>query len=401
VSNSFMKILRAIRSMDPQGGGVASSVQAMSIALKNHGHKVEIVSLDSPTAPWVINAPILIHALGPVQTSYGYTSKYVPWLKQHVQEYDAVIIEGLWQYHSFGAWRALRHSHIPYWVFSHGMLGFWFKQQHPLKHLKKWLYWPWAEYQVLRDAKAVFFTCEEERLSARKSFWLYQCNEKVINLGTSIPLEATKSSAKFLEKFPQLQNKRLLLFLGRIHPIKGCDLLIQAFASVAKQEPNLPLHLVLAGPDPRNWQTKLKQMVAQLAINHQVTWTGLLDNQLKWGALSSSEVLILPSHHENFGMVVAEAMACRKPVLISNQVGIWREIEQDNAGIVAPDTLEGTIQLLKQWLAIDSSEQVNMGKNAHTSFLNRFEINKVADNFLAVMKLEDENRFLSTTSIIT
>lgn len=380
-----MKILRAIRSMDPQGGGVASSVQAMSIALKNCGHEVEIVSLDSPTASWVINCPILIHALGPVQTSYGYTSKYVPWLRQHVQEYDAVIIEGLWQYHSFGAWRALRHSHIPYSVFSHGMLGFWFKQQYPLKHLKKWLYWPWAEYRVLRDAKAVFFTCEEERLSARKSFWLYQCHEKVINLGTSIPLEITKLSTKFLEKFPQLQNKRLLLFLGRIHPIKGCDLLIKAFAQIAKQEPNLPLHLVLAGPDSKNWQAKLEQMITQLAISHQVTWTGLLDNQRKWGALSSSEALILPSHHENFGMVVAEAMACSKPVLISNQVGIWREIEQDNAGIVAADTLEGTTQLLTKWLAMDSSERINMGKNAYRSFLNRFEINQVANNLLTTV----------------
>ena len=201
-----------------------------------------------------------------------------------------------------------------------------------------------------------------------------------------------------MEKFPQLQNKRFLLFLGRIHPIKGCDLLIQALATIAKQEKqNLPLHLVIAGPDSRNWQAKLEKMVAQLAISHQVTWTGLLDNQLKWGALYSSEALILPSHHENFGMVVAEAMACSKPVLISNQVGIWREIEQDNAGIVAPDTLEGTTQLLKEWLAMDSSEKVNMGKNAYRSFLNRFEINQVANNFLADLKSESENRFLSTT----
>jgi glycosyltransferase involved in cell wall biosynthesis len=383
-----MKILRAIRSMDPQGGGVASSVQAMSIALKNCGHEVEIVSLDSPTAPWVINCPILIHALGPVQTSYGYTSKYVPWLKQHIQEYDAVIVEGLWQYHSFGAWRALRHSHIPYFVFSHGMLGFWFKQQYPFKHLKKWLYWFWAEYQVLRDARAVFFTCEEERLSARKSFWLYQCHEKIINLGTSISLpEATQQQFRFFKIFPQLQNKRFLLFLGRIHPIKGCDLLIQALATVAKQEKqNLPLHLVIAGPDSSNWQAKLEKMVTQLAITHQVTWTGLLDNQLKLGALYSSEALILPSHHENFGMVVAEAMACSKPVLISDQVGIWREIEQDNAGIVAPDTLEGTTQLLKEWLAMDSSERISMGKNAYQSFLNRFEINKVTKSLVETIK---------------
>jgi glycosyltransferase involved in cell wall biosynthesis len=87
--------------------------------------------------------------------------------------------------------------------------------------------------------------------------------------------------------------------------------------------------------------------------------------------------------------------------LISNQVGIWREIEQDNAGIVAPDTLEGTTQLLKEWLAMDSSARINMGKNAYQSFLNRFDINQVTDNFLAAIQSEYENRSLSATSITT
>ena len=66
--------------------------------------------------------------------------------------------------------------HTPaYFVFTHGMLDPWFKRTYPLKHLKKWLYWPWAEYRVLRDAQAVLFTCEEERILARQSFWLYKC----------------------------------------------------------------------------------------------------------------------------------------------------------------------------------------------------------------------------------
>ena len=81
--------------------------------------------------------------------------------------FDAVIINGLWQYHSFGAWRALRGTATPYYVFPHGMLDPWFKRSFPLKHLKKWLYWPWAEYRVLRDARAVIFTCEAESSSRR------------------------------------------------------------------------------------------------------------------------------------------------------------------------------------------------------------------------------------------
>jgi len=89
-------------------------------------------------------------------------------------------LNGVWQFHSFAAWRTLRRSDTPYVLYTHGMLDPWFKKQYPFKHLKKWMYWPWAEYRVLRDAQAVLFTSEEERMLARSSFWLYRCNEVVV-----------------------------------------------------------------------------------------------------------------------------------------------------------------------------------------------------------------------------
>ncbi|MEB0151131.1 glycosyltransferase, partial [Pseudomonas sp. CCC2.2] len=84
-----------------------------------------------------------------------------------------------------GTWRALAKKKIPYFIFTHGMLDPWFKKNYPLKHLKKWLYWTWGEYRVLRDAKAVLFTCEEEKILARQSFWLYKANEVVTAFGTA------------------------------------------------------------------------------------------------------------------------------------------------------------------------------------------------------------------------
>ena len=147
--------------------------------------------------------------------------------------YDAVIVNGIWQFHSFGAWRALRNSSTPYVLFTHGMLDPWFKKQYPLKHLKKWMYWPWAEYRVLRDAQAVLFTCEEERVLARESFWLYRCNEVVVSYGTAKPKgDPELERQEFFTRYPELRGKKLALFMGRIHPKKGCDLLIEAFAKV-------------------------------------------------------------------------------------------------------------------------------------------------------------------------
>ena len=145
------------------------------------------------------------------------------------------------------------------------MLDSWFKRTYPLKHLKKWLYWPWADYRVLRDAKAVLFTSNQERISARESFWLYKATEIVSGYGTSPPPINTASQLKLLfERFPQLQGKRIILFMGRIHPKKGVDILIEAFGQVANNENRL--HLLIAGPDEVGLKLKLKQRADALGI---------------------------------------------------------------------------------------------------------------------------------------
>src|SRR5262249_6303466 len=133
----------------------------------------------------------------------------------HAAAFDAVVVNGLWQYHGFGTRLALRRLDMPYHVFTHGMLDPWFKRAYPLKHLKKWLYWPWAEYRVLRDAAGVLFTSEEERLLARQSFWLYHAKEHVVAYGTSAPPQNGDALREaFLATHPQLRGKRIVLFLS-------------------------------------------------------------------------------------------------------------------------------------------------------------------------------------------
>ncbi|HYR43261.1 MAG TPA: glycosyltransferase, partial [Terriglobia bacterium] len=147
-----MKILRSIHSVNPVLGGPIESVQQSSAVLTQCGHQVEIISLDAPADSWVRDCPLPVHAFGPARGSYGYTPRFSCWIKEQHARYDAVLIQGLWQYSSFGVWRALRGTSTPYFVFPHGMLDPWFRRTYPLKHLKKMLYWPWAEYRVLRDA---------------------------------------------------------------------------------------------------------------------------------------------------------------------------------------------------------------------------------------------------------
>ena len=379
---SALKILQLVHTLDPSVGGVAASVLGLSRGLARRGHELDIVVLDDSASPWLADMALPIHALGAGLTSYRYSSKLLPWLKKQGGDYDRVIVNGIWQYLSFAAWRHYAGSSIPYYVFPHGMLDPWFKETFPLKHLKKWLYWPWAEYRVLRDAAAVIFTSEEERSQARKSFWLYRCREKVSPLGVEAPPISSNAKSEFLSRYPQLQNTRIFLFIGRLHPKKGCDMLLEAFAQMRSND---SISLILAGPDQVGWESDLRRRVTRLNLTNRVVFTGMLEGPMKQGAFANAEAFVLPSHQENFGISVVEALAASVPVLISNRVNIWREIEADRAGYVESDDLAGTTRLLQRWIGTAPAEREMVRQNARRCFEQRFGIDRAIDSLLQIL----------------
>ena len=383
-----MKILQIIASVNPENGGPIESVKQMSRILANAGHTTHVATLDGHDEPWVEAFPLTVHALGPGRGGYRYARTLVPWLRRHAQQYDAVVVNGVWQYASFGTWRALHRAKTPYYVYPHGMLDPWFKQAYPLKHLKKTLYWLWSEYRVLRDARAVLFTCEEERVLAQQSFRPYHCREIVVRYGTAMPEGNIQAQGNaFRVAFPHTQGKRLILFLSRLHVKKGCDLLIKAFADVARLDPTL--HLVIAGPDNTGLRPELERLAQRLNVADRITWTGMLQGELKWGAYRAADVFALPSHQENFGIVVAEALACGLPVLLSNKVNIWREVEEAGAGLVAPDDEAGTLGLLQRWLSMPGDAQKQMRVRAGCCFQEQFEIGQAARSLVQVLQTHD------------
>ena len=385
-----MRILRSIHTLNPAIGGPIESVKQSSLALASRGHCVEIISLDKPDDPWIRDSPVPVHPLGPGHGSYGYASGFTPWIREHRHQYDAVIVHGIWQYSSFGVWRALRGTSTPYFVFPHGMLDPWFKRTYPLKHLKKLLYWPWAEYRVLRDAAAVLFTSEEEKRLASQSFPRYRCKEVVLNYGTAPPnVDLQLARRDFFNRFPQLREKPFLLFLGRLHEKKGCDQLIQAFGAISRSAAAIEfMYLVMAGPSAsEDYLLQLKDLAAaaRRAAEPHILFTGMLSGSLKWGALSAADAFILPSHQENFGIAVVEALACGTPVLISNKVNIWREIVNDGAGFADEDDRAGVTRLIGRWIATPAKEREVMRSNARQCFEARFHIQRAVDSLLQVL----------------
>ncbi len=257
------------------------------------------------------------------------------------------------------------------------MLDPWFQKTYPLKYLKKYAYWLIAQYAVLRDAHRVLFTTEIEAELAPTSFRPNRWSSAVVPLGTMRPGgDPEKQREAFLARYPAAQGRRLLLFLGRIHVKKGCDLLIEAFASVAAGCPDLDL--VIAGPDQTGMQSSLVDAARRLGVADRVHWPGMLEGDLKWGAFHASEAFILPSHQENFGIAIAEAIACRKPVLISNKINIWHYVTEDRVGFVEDDTVDGTRRLLQDWLRLDQMERQAMVDRTDACFEKRFSVENCA-----------------------
>ena len=343
------------------------------------GNEVEVATLDGATdGPngdgYRALAGCEVHPCGPGKTNYGFSPRLDEWLDANYRRFDGVIVNGVWQYHGAAARRALA-GRKPYVVFAHGMLDPYFKSRYPLKHLKKLGYWVLQEHRTLNAAQAVCFTSEEEKRVAAGGFPFCKFRRVVVPYGTMGPSgDSELLKQAFLQNWPQLHGKPYLLFLGRIHPKKGCDLLLEAFAKAG----DAGLQLVMAGPDETGWGSELKEQAGQLGISERVIWTGMLRGDAKWGAFYGSEAFVLPSHQENFGIAVADALACGVIPLISDKVNIAPDVAADGAGLMDTDSVEGTIRLLTGFQELNPEQRKQMRARAEECYRRRYALQNAA-----------------------
>ncbi len=392
-----MIILHVIATVNPEYGGPIEGIFASAAALLENGCDREILSLDIPSDPWVRTCPLPVYPQGDSNPRYlawrrkvpwlryGYSPNFIPWLKENAKRYDAIVINGLWNFTSLAAWRALSKTDARYFVYTHGMLDPYFNKAFPIKAVFKQLLWWFSEGRLVNNASAVMFVSEEERVLARKSFWPYRANERVVPYGIIDPSGDPEAQIKaFRTAFPEIAERRFILFLSRIHPKKGCDLLVNAFASVAAKDPTLDL--VIAGPDSVGSVKQLQNMASDLGVADRIHWPGMLKGDLKWGAFRAAEGFVLPSHQENFGIVVAESMACSTPVLTTRKVATWREVEECRAGFVENDDLDGVRRLLERFIDLSAKERREMGQRAREGFIKKFDIASMTPQLIEAMR---------------
>lgn len=356
-----MNILHIIPHFGAKAGGTATAVRLLATNQMMRGADVTILTLSTGGKTWTDLDKIQI-VEQPGHLNYGYSVQMAKWLEKNAKKFDVGIIHGLWQYPGWIAARTLKKANIPYIVYPHGMSDIYFKQHHPFKHLKKAVYWNLIEHSILENADTVIYTAEEEK---RRATFISTTRAGIIPLGIPAPPSEKEAPIDLaLEQWPQLKEKKIVLFFGRLHPKKGVDVLLKAFAEILKNKKEWLL--VFAGPNAQKTQELLYSLAKKCDIENKVVFTGLLEGNFKWSILRLANVFVLPSHQENFGFAVVEALAVGCPVIISNQVNIWKEIADQKAGIVCAPTLEELSLALKHWNSFNDEEISSFKKRALT-----------------------------------
>jgi glycosyltransferase involved in cell wall biosynthesis len=286
---------------------------------------------------------------------YTFSWPLSAWLARHVSEFDVVHIHALFSYATLPAAFWAHRRGVPYIVRPLGTLNEW-----GMKNRRPWvkkLSFRLLESKVLEHAALVHYTSEQERLEADK----LRVTAPAMIMPNALPDTANVTAVgRFRAQYAQLRGRRVILFLARLTEKKGLDLLLRAFAKVRQEVPDAAL--VVAGNGPEEFVRRLKAEATALGIEEDVLWPGFLQADEKQAALSDADLFVLPSFSENFGIAAVEAMAAGLPVVVTDQVGIHREIALEQAGVVVPCDIAPLASALTRLLH-DPALRQSMGEN--------------------------------------
>lgn len=305
---------------------------------------------------------------------YKFSIDLLHWLSNHAQNYDLAHIHALFSPVSSCSAAIARSRQLPYLLRPLGTLDPADLQKK--RHLKR-LYAGVLERPNLAGAAAVHFTSDQEAKTSERFNTVTR--DLVIPLGVSLP---PSKSSSIREKFGIPEDRPILLFMSRIDRKKGLDLLLPALENLDRD-----FHFVLAGGNPQdpNYETAIRDRIQTSPLKDKTSIVGFVTGSEKTALLEAADLFVLPSYYENFGIAVAEAMSVGTPVIISDQVHIWREIERSHSGWICTCDVESLTQTLKQAIH-DRAEQLRRGKNAQIYAQTHYSWNAIAQQVVTAYR---------------
>lgn len=294
-------------------------------------------------------------------------------LRKEISNYDVVYITPIWNPILWYPMGLVVKEGVPFIVSPRGALyPDVVRKRKPI--LKK------AVFKLIRlcikKATYIHYTTEDEKETVQ-NYWRIKVPAIVIPNGIDLRNFGNLPPKGFFKKNFGIEG-RYILHLGRINWKKGLDITADVFNSLIKEYPDLKW--VIAGRDD-GYKNILLRQLRSLGCEDKVKFVGVLQGEDKFGAFMDAEVVVLPSYSENFGMAVVEAMACETPVLISNKVGIYREVEKFNAGLVVDPNVEEVYQGIKSILDNEALRR-KIAFNGRNLVREHYDIEKVADKFI-------------------
>ncbi|HEY9652747.1 MAG TPA: hormogonium polysaccharide biosynthesis glycosyltransferase HpsP [Coleofasciculaceae cyanobacterium] len=377
-----MRILQIVPSISLVYGGPSQMVQGLSTALASQGVEVTVLTTDSNGD--VGQPPLDVPLDRPVEQN-GYQVRYfrcspfrrykfsldlLRWLWEHASEFDLAHIHALFSPVSTAAATVARQRKLPYILRPLGTLD---PADLRKKRQLKQLYAALLERPNLAGAAGIHFTSTQEaKISERFGT---NAPDIVIPLGVTPLAMPPKGQARTQFGIPD--NQPLVLFMSRIDTKKGLNLLIPALEKLLAE--GLKFRFVLAGTNPQdpNYERQIQEQVKASAISPHTTITGFVTGELKAALLQDADLFVLPSYYENFGIAVAEAMVAGIPVVISDQVYIWEDVQSAEAGWVCPCEVEALTQKLREALQT-VGEQQRRGDNARNYALQHYSWDAIA-----------------------
>ena len=300
------------RHLDERFGGIASSLPRFSQAITDTGRfssQLVVLCGDEEVFPSSIPADA-VHRFPAGRLRWATSSRLNRALGKLIESAAIVHIHGLWDEHAVISSRLCQSLGTPYIVSAHGMLEPWALNN---RKWKKRAYLALIESRVLRGATGLRALTTAEGADYRN----LALDNPIAVVPNGIDLPERNSPSQFLDAYPGLRGLNLILFLGRIHPKKGIDLLCRAWARLQRKFPHA--HLVVSGPDQEQTLGSLVRLTGELGIKDRVTFTGMLRGSMKWSALSAASIFVLPSRSEGFSIAILEALGSGLPVIATRQ----------------------------------------------------------------------------------
>jgi glycosyltransferase involved in cell wall biosynthesis len=381
-----LRVVHVVASLAEANGGPPRSVAGLCQTLAELDCRVEIVTLDTrkafgPPVP-IDESKVSVHRapclfISPLRLFL--TWKFRSVLHRAVERADVIHSHGIWLYVNRAAGRGARRRRLPHMISPRGNF-------HPASmdrsQWKKAVAWRAYVRRDVRAARCLHATAGDEARHIRALG--FKNPIAVLPTGIQIPeFSEAQLRAEFEQHWPELVGKRVLLFLGRIHPHKGVFRLGEAWAKLAAKAPDW--HLVMAGHDEVGCEKDVKALLESAGLLSRCSFPGKVSGMRKWSLLANCDIFVLPSDSENFGVAIAEALAVGRPVLTTNTTP-WEDLEKNRCGWRIPIGTEPLTRKLEEVLKLSRVQLHAMGKPAVQLIARSYNWNSIAEQMLATYK---------------